>query len=251
MDNQLSTLTNSKCESTSSHSFWEWLSLSALLSSPLVRRNRSRLATAARAVTTGLLAISKTLRVNQRLYVAVILMLVLAPIVSVSYQLFDRHAVVVLYPGQHFYDNHGVRWDFWYHKNYFFFFMAAGPFLTLALFCVGVFFLFPEGSKRAYFLAIPASWSIAKVLWFCTVNSNDEFYQVVPMSLLLISALVVILAFFTFDWLMARKYHGIDGHARRVISIIQARKNNILDSATAERLLELEADKLKTFNKQF
>lgn len=200
---------------------------------------------------TGLRAISRTLNVNHRFIIAVVFMLLLAPAAGFIYHVFDRKVVMVLFEGQHFYDAYGERWDFWYHKNLFFFFMVQGPHFAQTLFFIGIFFLFPENSRRAYFLIIPLATAISKMIWLCVVNSNDEFYATPGFYYVVVGAAVAWLLLFTFNYLTHRKYHVFDALCARVLHIIQARKGKLIDEETADRLLEQEAAKLRTFNQQY
>jgi hypothetical protein len=259
MENQFSTLTNDRCESNSQTSSW----YSRLWSrSPLqfpALMSRSKLTSAVQAVLSGLAASSRTLRVNNRLYVALVFMLVAAPLASVCYQLlalfsetFERTAPALhWYAGQHWFADNGNLVDGWYYKNWFYFFLTLAPFICQSMVSVGLFFLFPEDSKRAYFLVIPLSMSISKILWLITVDSNADYHRIVPSFFVVLAGLIAFLILFTFNWLMARKYHVFDALCARVAQIIQARKSKLIDEETADRLLGQEAEKLKAFNQQF
>lgn len=221
-----------------------WLSL--LRSA--VRRSLLNPATVSKAVQIGLRAISRTWKVNHRFIIAVVFMLVLAPVAGIIYHAFDRKAVMVLFEGQHFYDAYGVRWDQWYHKNLFFFFMVQGPHIAQTLFFIGIFFLFPENSRRAYFLIIPLAISISKILWLCMVNSNDEFYATPGFYYMIVAAAVAWLLLSTFNYLVHRKYHWFDALCTRVITLA---KDKSLDPELRNQYLEQEAEKLRVFNQQY
>lgn len=233
MDNQSSTLTNERCESTSSSSFWRWPSGFAWRSS-LVRKSRSRSTSVVRAAQAGLAALSRTVNVNHRLVVAVVFMLMLAPAASICYLPFDR----------------SVKSD-WYYVNNFYLLLTLAPFITQACISIGIFFLFPAGSKRSYFLSIPLALAIAKILWLLTVNSNEDYYSIVPTFFLVVAGLIALLTLFTFDWLTARKYHGFDAICHRIEHIINARKRKLISEEQADELLAQENHRLKTFHQQY
>jgi hypothetical protein len=207
---------------------------------------------AVQAVLTGLAALAKTKRVNHRLVVALAFMLVVAPFAMALYQLFDQQATIIQYEGQHFYDRHGVRFDFWFYKNYYYLFMTLAPYITVSTVIIGAFFLFPENSMRAYLLVLPLAFLFAKIMWLLTVNSNEDFDRVVPaLAFLVAAAQIAIFILFFFDWMVARKYHGFDALCIRVIQIIRARKRKLITEEKADELLEQESLKLQTFNQQF
>lgn len=249
MDNQISTLTNSKCEKSF---FLQLPRRSRSLWQSLAQKSSQYIASVApAALSRGLRAVRMARKVNSRLYLALVLMLVAAPLVSICYQLFDQYATIVLYEGQHFFDRNGVRWDFWFYKNYFYLFLSLAPWLTASVFVVGVFFLFPEGSTRAYFLAIPLAYLLAKIGWLITVESDAAFWAIVPKFFFLVAAQIAFLLLFTFDYLMARKFHVFDQICGHIAQIINARRRKLITEERADELLEQENIRLRTFNQQY
>lgn len=204
---------------------------------------------AAQAATTGLRALLTARKVNGRLLVALVLMLVAAPALMVSYHIFDQTATLVLYPGQHFYDRHGVRFDFWFYKNYYYLFMTLAPYMAVTVGCLGAFLLFPENSKRRYFIVPLLVYAISKIMWLLTVESNEDYDGIVPAFFLIVAGLIVFLILFTFDYLMARKFHHFDGLCIRMLTLIKNEAG--LDEVTRNRALAEVAEDLKAFNKQF
>jgi len=186
-------LTTTKCENIYTPSFWQRLSSARLQLCMLVSRmTRSLLSSktaALRGVETILVNSSNTLKVNLRLNLAIAFMLVIAPLVNVSYRVFDHTQVV----------------DGWYYTNYHDLFYVLCPWLALILFSTGIFLLFPQGSKRAWLLVLPVMAAVSKCLWLIQITSNEEFHQTVPIYFLLPALSIAFIWIFLIDWLMARK----------------------------------------------
>lgn len=135
-----------------------------------------------------------------------IIMLVVAPLTGVAYQLFDR----------------SVKVEGWYYVNYYYLFFVLTPHLTLLTVLTGVFLLFPQDSKRAFFLIIPAGWHMAKIFWILTIGSNEDFYRLVPSSFFVLGGLAATVWLFTFNWMMSLHFHKRAGHLARAEGILQA-----------------------------
>lgn len=229
----VSTNNHTKCENTSKQSFWPWpwaspaLSGSAHSHLSIIKPLKTAVSQVARAFR----ATSNTLRVNHRLYLAIVFMLVLAPLANVGYQLFDP----------------SVRGSFLYYENAYYLLFILSPWMSLVLFCSGIFLLFPAGSRRAWFIAIPLISAFFKIIWLTTVSSNAEFHQVVPLYFLLPAASVAFVWLFLLDWLMARKYHGIDALVARMDGLFQTN----MDPKDKLQYLRKTWIELKNFNKQF
>jgi hypothetical protein len=142
----------------------------------------------------GLLALVMTSTANARIYVGLGLMGVIAPLAACAYLLFDRGEVD----------------SSWYHLNYFHLLFLLGPHL-FELFCLlGAFLLFPQGSKRAYLIAIPAGYVLAKIVWLISVTNNQEFWQVVPSSFVLGGIAISGVVLKIMNWLTWRQFHAVD-----------------------------------------
>lgn len=138
----------------------------------------------------GLRALAASLS-GGRIYLGLVLMLVVAPLAGVGYQLFDQ----------------GVRVQGWFYVNSFYLFFELCPHISLLSVLTGIFFLFPEKSKRAFFLIIPAGFHIAKMLWLIMADSNEDFYRIVPSSIFVTGILFALVLFITFDWLTSLHFH--------------------------------------------
>jgi len=198
------------CESTSNPLPWplpwRWLSSPG---TPVLRKMSRPLPAALRAALDFLATLSHTLQANHRLYLAIILMLVLAPLASVGYMLFDSKVVV---PG-------------WYYQSYYYLFYVLCPWLTVILFSTGLFLTFPAGTRRAWFTTVPVTTAISKILWLCTITSNEDFHHVVPTYFLLVALFLALLWLFLIDWLMSRQYHGIDALIARMDGLFMVNMN--------------------------
>jgi hypothetical protein len=171
-----------------------------------------------REVTAGLSALKNSVTANNRVFVGLGLMGVVSPLSACFYMLFDRGAE---FPG-------------WYHVNYFHLFFLLGPHL-FELFCLmGAFLLFPQGSKRAYVLIIPIGYIIAKIIWLILANSNQDFWAIVPMSIVLIGMLIGAVLLLMIDWFAHYKFHGIDSFNARFETL--ANGADLVDDNTFKRL---------------
>lgn len=175
----------------------------------------------------GLHALAGSLS-NRRIYLGLILMLVVAPLFGVGYQLFDLRSGIdrIGQPGA------------WYYINNFYLFFELCPHIALVTILTGIFFLFPENSRRAYFLIIPAGYHLAKILWLLTVDSNEDFYRIVPSSFLVIGSLFAFVHFLTFNWLMSLHFHKREGVIARILGILDTpglKDRDVLRIARAEK----------------
>lgn len=156
-----------------------------------------------RAVASGLAASFKA-SANNRTYLALLLMLVAAPLSGVAYQLFDSTAVV----------------EGWYYKNYFYLLFVLSPHLHMVIALVGVFLLF--NNDRGYFVAIPAGYHVAQIMWLITVEKNADLHSVVPGAFLLVAMLATVVGLFTFNYLMGLHYHKVLGPICSALGIANA-----------------------------
>lgn len=153
---------------------------------------------AAGLVALALLTLSQA---NRRILIGVGFMGVVAPLSACLYMLFDWRVDKVAG---------------WYHDNYFHFFLLLAPYFCLMFCLIGVWFLFPYRSKRAYALTIPAGVTMGKILWLSLVTSNTEFYSFVPASFIFYGGLISVFLFISLDWLSHRKFHREDAFKARM-----------------------------------
>jgi hypothetical protein len=103
-------------------------------------------------------------RVNRRIFIGLGLIGVVAPVAG-SFYTFLSHATVS---------------EDWYYLNWFNLFLVLGPPLKNVFFAWGVFYLFPEGAKRAWIIALPMGEEIGKILWLISITNNEQFWSVAP-----------------------------------------------------------------------
>lgn len=198
--------------------------------------NRLRnLAAAGRDVLTTLNALVLATSANKRLYVGFGFIGIVAPLAGCMYLLFDRTVVDVE----------------WYHLNNFYLLLLLGPFITGVFMCIGVYLLFPNGSKRAYTLALPMGYLIGKIIWLYQIESNDEFYQITPVNIILVGVLISTVIMFLSEWLTWRWSHRIRAFKCRrdnLDNIVD--EPSISDSQFRSMFRQVYKDK-KAFPKQF
>lgn len=225
-----------KCESTFTSLASRFLSLSRGLLTP-VRTNRwsQTFAHAESALRAGLAALrlATTTLTNRRIFVGLGLMGVVAPLASCFYMVFDRGA----------YD------ESWYYVNHFHLFLTLAPSLFLLSCLIGAWLLFPQGSKRAYALVVPTGFTVGKILWLLQCTSNADFYSVVPLSFILIGALISAFLFMALDWLVWRKCHREDAFEARMTNLVKLADD--FDDAKFKSMVKTVWREKKQFEKQY
>lgn len=165
---------------------------------------------------------------NNRVYFALFLLLIAAPLSDVAYQglahihpLFAKWwPTISWYEGQHWFDDHGNRIHGWYYENFYWLFYQLGPHLQDLVLLTAAFFLMREKDDTRWLLAIATGWPVSKILWAIQITSNAEIHQFVPMSFLVVGVLVGFFWIFCFDYLMTLHYHKREGHRIRAKSIL-------------------------------
>jgi hypothetical protein len=158
-------------------------------------------------------------------------MLVLAPLSNVGYQLFDP----------------AIRGAIPYYENSYYLLFVLSPWIALALFSSGLFLLFPKASRRGWFLVIPVTAAICKVIWLFTITSNEEFHRIVPLYFLFPAAAIAFIWLFLLDWLIHRKYHRKDALHARMDGLFMAN----LPADDKIRHLRTTWTDLKNFDKEY
>lgn len=227
-----------KCDerSFSFSSLWLWLQVPGR--SMRVRMNKLHRTTAlaGREVLAGL---SVQLRlflsqVNRRTFVGMGLMGVVAPLSACFYMLFDWRVDKVAG---------------WYHDNYFHFFLLLAPYFFVMFCLLGVWFLFPHRSARAYGLVVPMGYTVSKILWLALVSNDAEFYSVVPLSFVLMGGLLSVFLFIAFDWLAHNVFHRQDAFERRIETLYNG--IDLVDGETFKGLFKKSVEEKKAFIKQY
>lgn len=194
-------------------------------SSTTVRALKDRLA--------GLAALPLTLTVNARLFLGLVMMGVVAPLAACAYMVFNRGFII----------------EHWYHVNYFHLFFLLGPHLFNVACFFGIFLLFPRGSKRAYFIAIPFGYTMAKILWLIQVSDNKALWSLVPSSFILGGMAISVVLLLIMDWLSWRKFHRADAFDARLNGLAQ-----VADDLPAEKVKSMFLTtwrEKKEFQKQY
>lgn len=158
---------------------------------------------------------------------------VVAPLASCFYMLFDRGA----------YD------ATWYYVNYFHLFLTLAPSLSLMATIVGIWFLFPYRFPRGYALAVPAGFTLGKILWLIQCTSNEDFYAIVPASFVLIGALISVFLFIASDWLVHNVFHREHAFERRLGTLYNGAK--VLPGEVFKEQYQKFYEEKRAFQKQF
>lgn len=161
-----------------------------------------RIVRASLAAVTGLRVATS----NYRLYVGVWLIAVVSPLASVSYQLFDRTVFEATE----------------YYGNAYYYLFAIGPHISLLISLTGLFYLFPQFSKRKFFLAIPATYHLSKIIWLSMVDNNADFHRMLPLSIVLLGLTASLVWFCTADYLMGLQFHKQDGIMARIEGVLNS-----------------------------
>lgn len=164
-----------------------------------------------RELAAGLGALKKATS-NNRTYAGLLLIMVVAPLSGVAYQLFDSSAHV----------------DGWYYVNTFYLLYMLGPHIQGIITLTGILFLFPENRTRSFALAIPTGYHFAKVVWLIQVTSNDEINSLLPAAFIFAGICIGLFWLVSFDMLMSLHYHKRAGALARAEGILKA--PNIPDS---------------------
>lgn len=163
---------------------------------------------------------------NNRTYAALLLILVFAPLSGVAYLLFDQT----------------VKETDWYYRNYFYLFYMLSPHIHMTLTLTGVFLLFPE-SRKGFFLIVPITYHVAKIMWLPTVTTNQELNSWIPGAFWLTAILTAAVWLFLFNYLMSLHYHKRAGSYARAEGILLVRG---IDNETKIALALEEIKKAKS-----
>lgn len=141
--------------------FWRWL-CSALAHGLTISLQQINLHVRVDQVRPVIHAMVQT--VNRRIFIGLVLIGVVAPVAG-SFYTFLSHETVS---------------EGWYYLNWFNLFLVLGPPLKNVFFAWGVFYLFPQGAKRAWIIALPMGEEIGKILWLLSISNNEQFWSVAP-----------------------------------------------------------------------
>lgn len=226
--NTKSTTTNHQplCATKQKQSFWHywWQQVSP---SPLASRANTR---ALQDTLAGLGAAMQEVLSNNRYTAGIVFLLIIAPLSSVFYYLF----------------NPAVFIENWYYTAPYYLWYTLSPYLMLGFASVGIFLLFPQKCKTSYLATVwPLGYAIAKITYLSLfVTTNEQFHAAAPWFLLLTGVLIAISLLLTTNYLLYRKYHLKHGTIARIMGIIQAPG---IDADTKMKLLENQRLELENF----
>lgn len=217
-----------ECERFSSSSSWGWLvgAITWLRRFPVILLERVRRARL--ALHAGRIA-GKT---NGRALVGLSLILIVAPLAGAAYQVFDVTHV-----------DRTWWWRTWYDFLY-----VQGQYACIILCLLGAALLLPQNSKRSYFLTAPISLYVAKILWLCTVTSNDQFnasWLLIPAYFFIAATIIAFILVFTFNWLVTLHFHKREGIRARIDGVIDLNRMHLIDDAEALKILRREREAYK------
>lgn len=210
-----------------------YLSVALRKSSRLASKTRLRLASVAREILAGLGAVVNSATVNARIYTGWLIIGIVAPLSATFYHRFDSALEIASMP---------------YHGNWYYLFHAISPWMYDAILCVGVYHLFPSGSKRSYILVAAFGWLIAKCVHISLATSNEEWHQSASWPLIVMGISFAIIFFISIDWFAWRKFHKFDSIPARIKGIISTPG---IDADTKLKMIEPENNKLFNFHKEF
>lgn len=177
----------------------------------------------------ALISVRGTLKANERLYLSIVLMGIIAPLMSIAFLVFDKSTLD----------------ESWYYLNWYYLAITICPHLSMVIFYTGIFFLFPKGSSQSYFLTVPLALTVAKILWLITASSNEEVNQVVPFEFVAMGVVIAGLWLFAMTYITDRTYHRYDGICARIEGLFLSN----MDKDQKLRLLEKEFRAIVEFKK--
>lgn len=151
-------------------------------------------------------------------------MLIVAPLSGVTYLLFDDR----------------LEDSTWFMLNSYQLFLQLGPYLCICFCLMGATLLFPQDSRKAYFLLPPLAIYITKILWLCSVTTNEEynsFFTVAPIYFFLAGLAIAFTLIFTFNWIMTLHFHKREGIRARIDGTIDLNELQLIDDAEAMKIL--------------
>jgi hypothetical protein len=212
-----------------------WLSGLRLPGGFILLNHFRNLVAAGKVVATGLHAVVLSTVANKRLYVGFGFMGIVAPLAGCMHLLFNKTVIDVE----------------WYHLNNFYLLLLLGPFITGVFICIGVYHLFPNGSKRAYALALPMGYLIGKIIWLYQIESNEEFEQITPLNVVLVGVLISVIIFFLSEWLAWRWAHRTRAFDARLDSLDNIVDEESISDAKFRSMFRQVYKEKKAFPKQF
>jgi hypothetical protein len=216
--------------------FWSaQLSLGESITVSTVRTPLNQVAAVVKAVRDGLTAQVLSLKTNRRLLVGFGFIGIMAPLVGCLHLLFDK----------------SVMDREWYHLNNHYLLLLLGPFITGVFICIGVYHLFPNGCKRAYTLALPMGYLLGKIIWLYQIESNEEFEQIPPISIILLGVLISAVILFLNEWLAWRWAHRTRAFDSRLDGLYQIVDEESISAEKFRSMFKTVYQQKKNFPKEY
>lgn len=143
-------------------------------------------------------------------------------------------------------------------ENWFHLFNMIGPYLFCLVVLSGVCLLIPPRQhtfkvfkvslpvQLTRMMTIPIGFCAAKILWLCSVESNDDFWTIPGWSFC-VAGLAFGYSFYrAIEWLTWRKFHAYDG----LIATLEGAMNAYLPPEIKSKMEPLIHD-LKQFNSKY
>jgi hypothetical protein len=143
---------------------------------------------------------------NTRTFRGLVLLLVVAPLVSKAYLLFDPKAIDTT----------------WFHLNYYYLFVNLGSHLMAFFALLGIFFLFPARLKTSYIISAPLGFVLADILQKFFATSNEEYLQTSPFPYVALLVGVVLSSLLCMDYVLYRQHHIRRAWGARMAAIVKA-----------------------------
>jgi hypothetical protein len=156
---------------------------------------------------------------NNRLFVGLVLLLVIAPMVSKAYLLFDP---TTLDPA-------------WFHLNGYYLFVNLGSDLMAFFALLGIFFLFPPRLKTSYILSAPLGYVLANLINKYFATSNEEFLGNSSFFFVSLIVGVVLAGLLSVNNILYRHHHIRRAWGVRMAAIVKAEG---LDPATQVAMMK-------------
>lgn len=174
-----------------------------------------------------------TASVNKRIYVGLVLVGVLAPVAGSFYVYLSQEVIDKT----------------WYYRNYFNLFLVLGPSLKMICVFLGLFFFMPQGSKRAYLLALPLGEEIGKIIWLISITTNEQYWSIAPFHILFVGFVIAIVLLISSDWLSWRFFHRELAHDAR-LKLIYSNREEFSSDKLASMYNTVMKEKVE-FQKQY
>lgn len=221
-------------------------SLTASYMLPALIRLRQSFAPAVQ-VLIATLALTKALVrssvINNRIYVGVILVSIVAPLSACLNMLFDRKDKI----------------EGWFYDSYFNLFLVLGPYFFCLCIVTAAFLWIPPSSKRIKFsqrdikfqitrlLSIPSGLIVAKIIWLINCTSNEDFDRLPSLAYLSIGLVIGYVIIRALDYLVWRQEHAMNA----LIDTLQGLYQIDIDSKEREAMSAPYWKELREFHSKY